>query len=84
MDIDPINYTNQSPLLSHPQYGELTPNLTRRAQCANWLIFYREAPFGYSVEELRERRQKKKEAEEEARKKAGKDKEWSPPIKEVY
>eukprot|EP00544_Gedaniella_sp_CCMP2646_P012392 CAMPEP_0202499570 /NCGR_PEP_ID=MMETSP1361-20130828/30186_1 /ASSEMBLY_ACC=CAM_ASM_000849 /TAXON_ID=210615 /ORGANISM="Staurosira complex sp., Strain CCMP2646" /LENGTH=260 /DNA_ID=CAMNT_0049131793 /DNA_START=46 /DNA_END=825 /DNA_ORIENTATION=- len=45
------------------QYKELTPNKTRRAQCANWLLFYREELFGYTVEELRERRRQKKEAE---------------------
>jgi len=66
------------------QYKELTPNLTRRAQCANWLVFYREELFGYTVEELKERRQRKKEAAEEARKRAGKDEEWSPPVREVY
>lgn len=62
------------------QYAELTPNKTRRAQCANWLIFYREELFGYSVEELRERRQRKKEAEA----KKEQDGEWKPPVKEVY
>lgn len=30
----------------------LTPNKTRRAQCANWLLYYREALFGKSLEEL--------------------------------
>lgn len=30
----------------------LTPNKTRRAQCANWLLYYREALFGKSIEEL--------------------------------
>jgi len=35
----------------------LTPNKTRRAQCANWLLFYREELFGYTVEELKKRRQ---------------------------
>ena len=24
------------------QLAELTPNKTRRAQCANWLLYYRE------------------------------------------
>ena len=62
------------------QYSELTPNKTRRAQCANWLIYYREELFGYTVEELRERRRLKKEAEEKA--KAAE--EWSPPVKEVF
>lgn len=66
------------------QKKELTPNLTRRAQCANWLIFYREELFGYTVEELRERRQRKKEAEELAKQKEGRGDEWSPPVREVY
>jgi hypothetical protein len=64
------------------QYKELTPNKTRRAQCANWLIFYREELFGYTVEELRERRRLKKEAEEKARQEA--EDEWKPPVKEVF
>ena len=72
------------------QYAELTPNKTRRAQCANWLLYYREELFGFTVEELRERRQKKREAEaaEKARleKEAGKklDEEWKPPVTEVF
>ena len=67
------------------KYAELTPNKTRRAQCANWLIYYREELFGYSVEELRERRQRKKEEEErkaKAEEKEGDD--WKPPVKEVF
>ncbi len=71
------------------QYKELTPNKTRRAQCANWLIFYREELFGYTLEELRERRRLKKEAEAaaEAKRKAeeGNDADnWKPPVKEVF
>ena len=46
------------------QYKELTPNKTRRAQCANWLIYYREELFGYTIEELSERRRLKREAAE--------------------
>lgn len=42
----------------------LTPNMTRRAQVSNWLLYYREALHGVSVEELRSRREKR--AEEEA------------------
>lgn len=38
------------------QYTELTPNLTRRAQCTNWLLYYREVLFGYTIEELQEQR----------------------------
>jgi hypothetical protein len=64
--------------------SELTPNLTRRAQCTNWLLYYREELFGYTVEELREKRRLKKEEEERKRLEAKKEKEWSPPVKEVY
>lgn len=71
------------------QYKELTPNKTRRAQCANWLIFYREELFGYTVEELREKRRLKKEAEAAAEAKkleegGQKSEEWKPPVKEVF
>jgi cell shape-determining protein MreC len=67
----------------------LTPNKTRRAQCANWLIFFREELFGYTVEELKERRRLKQEKEEQERlqkvKESGEDKkEWKPPVREVY
>ena len=64
--------------------SELTPNLTRRAQCSNWLLYYTEELFGRSLEELRERRRLKKEAEEKAQQEAGGEKPWSPPVKEVY
>jgi len=64
------------------QYKELTPNKTRRAQCANWLIFYREELFGYTVEELKERRRLKKDAEEKEA--TQRDDEWKPPVKEVF
>jgi hypothetical protein len=60
------------------KFAELTPNKTRRAQCANWLLFFREELFGYTVEELRERRQRKKDMEKED------DGEWKPPVREVY
>ena len=53
---------NNSHIFS-PQFAELTPNKTRRAQCANWLLYYREELFGYTVEELRERRRLKQEAQ---------------------
>eukprot|EP00591_Stephanopyxis_turris_P011272 CAMPEP_0195528832 /NCGR_PEP_ID=MMETSP0794_2-20130614/31155_1 /TAXON_ID=515487 /ORGANISM="Stephanopyxis turris, Strain CCMP 815" /LENGTH=243 /DNA_ID=CAMNT_0040660031 /DNA_START=243 /DNA_END=974 /DNA_ORIENTATION=- len=71
------------------QYAELTPNKTRRAQCANWLLFYREELFGFTVEELRERRRLKNEAEEKEKqrlKDEGKEEEegWKPPVREVY
>ena len=45
--------------------SELTPNLTRRAQCANWLLYYRDELFGYTLDELKERRQKKKKEEQQ-------------------
>jgi hypothetical protein len=66
---------------------DLIPNKTRRAQCANWLLYYREEMFGYTVEELRERRRLKQEAAEKeaaaSRKDAGEE-EWKPPVKEVF
>jgi Domain of unknown function (DUF1823) len=65
------------------QYAELTPNKTRRAQCANWLIFYREELYGYTVEELKER-QRLKQEQELKNKIAGDDNEWTPPVKEVF
>jgi Domain of unknown function (DUF1823) len=67
---------------------DLTPNKTRRAQCANWLLYYRDEIYGYSLEELRERRRLKQEAEakrkeqEAAEGKTGD--EWKPPVKEVF
>ncbi len=67
--------------------SELVPNMTRRAQCVNWLLFFREDLFGYSVEELRERRRVKKEKEEEEERKQLEEtgeKVWKPPIKEVF
>lgn len=71
------------------QLKGLTPNKTRRAQCANWIIFFREELFGYTVEELRERRRLKKEAEAAAEAKMreeGKEVEdtWQAPVKEVF
>jgi hypothetical protein len=60
------------------QFAELTPNKTRRAQCANWLLYFREELFGFTVEELRKRRQAKKEAGE------GQGDEWKPPVREVF
>jgi len=76
--------------------SQLTPNKTRRAQCANWLLFFREELFGYTVEELRARRAAKRakaEQEEIERKEKlkaeGKDEDdgkdgWKYPLKEVY
>lgn len=36
----------------------MTPNKTRRAQCANWLLFYREVLFGKSLDELKAEKQR--------------------------
>jgi len=46
----------------------LTPNMTRRAQVAQWLLYYREALHGVSLDELRRRREERaaEEAKEEA------------------
>lgn len=66
------------------QYAELTPNKTRRAQCANWLIFYREELYGYTVEELKERRRLKQEKELKNKIIGDDNNEWKPPVKEVF
>lgn len=66
------------------QYAELTPNKTRRAQCANWIIFYREELFGFTVEELRERRSLKKRVEARRVHLESTEGEWKPPVKEVF
>jgi hypothetical protein len=65
------------------QYAELTPNKTRRAQCANWLIYYREELFGYTIDELRERRRVRQEEQEQREKETGTEGEWKPPVTEV-
>lgn len=67
--------------------SELVPNMTRRAQCTNWLLFFREELFGKSLEQLREERRVKqeKEAEEERKRiEENREKEWKPPVKEVF
>ena len=67
--------------------SELVPNMTRRAQCVNWLLFFREDLYGFTLEELQERRRVKKEKEaEEERKRLEEtgEKEWKPPIREVF
>jgi len=71
------------------QVAELTPNLTRRAQCTNWLLFYREELYGYTVEELTERRRERQEKEAQAiqaKIDAGEEvvEEFKPPVKEVF
>jgi hypothetical protein len=60
------------------QLSELTPNKTRRAQCANWLLYYREELFGYTLEELLERKRLRLQAEAES------SPEWKPPVTEVF
>jgi hypothetical protein len=62
--------------------SELTPNLTRRAQCSNWLLYFREELFGLSIEELLEKRKKKAEGQQSYG--DVEDKKWSPPVKEVF
>ena len=71
------------------QYKELTPNKTRRAQCANWLLYFREELFGYTLEELKERRaikraQLEKEEEERKKREGRTEDEWKPPVTEVF
>ena len=70
------------------QIRELTPNKTRRAQCANWLLFFRENLYGYTIEELKERRAKEeaeKEAERLRKLEAGEeDDEFKVPVAEVF
>mmetsp|Transcript_74293 Transcript_74293/g.145129 ORF Transcript_74293/g.145129 Transcript_74293/m.145129 type:complete len:249 (+) Transcript_74293:80-826(+) len=44
---------------------ELTPNKTRRAQCANWLLYYREALFGVSLKEIVRRKELQRNVEAE-------------------
>ena len=61
--------------------ADLTPNKTRRAQCANWLLYYREQLFGYTLEELTERRRLKLGAVSEAEKNST---EWKSPVTEVF
>jgi hypothetical protein len=34
---------------------ELTPNKTRRAQCVNWMLYYREALRGKTIEQVMKR-----------------------------
>ena len=41
---------------------DLTPNKTRRAQCVNWLIFYRDALRGKSLEQLKQEREARQAA----------------------
>jgi len=38
---------------------DLTPNKTRRAQCVNWLLFYRDALRGKTIEQLQQEREER-------------------------
>lgn len=42
----------------------LTPNMTRRAQAANWLLYYRRELRGVPIEELKRRREERRKREE--------------------
>jgi hypothetical protein len=42
----------------------LTPNMTRRAQAANWLLYYRRELRGVPIEELKRRREERRMREE--------------------
>lgn len=70
--------------------AELTPNKTRRAQCANWLLYYRENLYGYTIEELKEQRRLKNEAiqaeKDRIEKETGEkpEDERNPPVKQVF
>ena len=44
---------------------QLTPNLTRRAQCANWLLYYREELWGKDWATLRRERAERQRKEQE-------------------
>eukprot|EP00633_Aureoumbra_lagunensis_P008011 CAMPEP_0197318538 /NCGR_PEP_ID=MMETSP0891-20130614/51489_1 /TAXON_ID=44058 ORGANISM="Aureoumbra lagunensis, Strain CCMP1510" /NCGR_SAMPLE_ID=MMETSP0891 /ASSEMBLY_ACC=CAM_ASM_000534 /LENGTH=225 /DNA_ID=CAMNT_0042809051 /DNA_START=24 /DNA_END=701 /DNA_ORIENTATION=- len=50
----------------------LTPNKTRRAQCTNWLLYYREALFGISLEELIVQKERNVAAENQRLREEGK------------
>jgi Domain of unknown function (DUF1823) len=63
------------------KYAELTPNKTRRAQCANWLLYYREQLFGVTLEELKARKAQKARVDASA---SNPLEEWTPPVTEVF
>lgn len=46
--------------------ANLTPNMTRRAQATNWLLYYREALHGRTLGEVRRAKEKARRAEEAA------------------
>lgn len=63
--------------------SELTPNKTRRAQCANWLLYYREELFGKTLEELVESRQRERQHLQHQTRDSD-DTAWKPPVKQVF
>ena len=63
---------------------ELTPSKTRRAQVANWILYYREELHGVSIEELKERRRLKRETEAKAQKGKENGDGWKYPLKESF
>jgi Domain of unknown function (DUF1823) len=63
------------------KYAELTPNKTRRAQCANWLLYYREQLFGVTLEELKARKDQKARVDASA---STAEEDWTPPVTEVF
>mmetsp|Transcript_4464 Transcript_4464/g.13978 ORF Transcript_4464/g.13978 Transcript_4464/m.13978 type:complete len:246 (+) Transcript_4464:1-738(+) len=50
----------------------LTPNKTRRAQCTNWILYYREALFGVDLETLIQQKQRDVAAENQRLREQGK------------
>ena len=69
------------------KYETLTPNKTRRAQCTNWLIYYKLNLFGVSLEELIERKKQREEAiakDDAEYESKGEEKPWRSPVQEAY
>ena len=69
------------------KYEGLTPNKTRRAQCTNWLIYFKNELYGVSLEELMERKKKRREdyakADADLEEK-GAEKPWRSPVQEAF
>jgi len=69
------------------KYEGLTPNMTRRAQCTNWLLYYKLNLFGVSLEELIRRKQERQEAikrEDDEIAARGEERPWRAPTDEAY
>ena len=65
----------------------LTPNKTRRAQCTNWLLYYKNDLYGVSMEELLERKKQRQielKKEQEKLESEGEKVPWRPPLDEAY